>query len=224
MFIFRLLSKFSIFLLFLTASSIAVAAPYTVTYVDTVGAGSTTPPFNVGEAFTISIVLDNGGATAASQTWTSADIVSITFNVNDALGTITTVYSPVVLADTNGSFVTDAVGVLTAVPSDWNDYVGGNQDPAASTIASTNDPATPTTFFINGGNAVYHNSDDIGVSYNSASMTNVANNIIAANWSAPVPVAAPAPATAVPTLSQWSMLLLVLMLASISFVKARRFK
>ena len=62
--------KLSALLLFLSVSSFAVAAPYVVTFSDTVGGGSDTPPFNVGEAFTISIVLDNGSSSTASQTWT----------------------------------------------------------------------------------------------------------------------------------------------------------
>ena len=124
------------------------------------------PPFNVGEAFTISIVLDNGGNSSASQTWTSADVVSITFSMNDAPNTITTVFSAAALDDNTGDFVTDAMGVLTAVPSNWND--------SSPTVLSTNDPDTPTDFYINDNNDVYYNTAV------SAGMTNVNNNTIPA--------------------------------------------
>ncbi|MFT5711277.1 MAG: hypothetical protein ACI8QT_001982 [Halioglobus sp.] len=53
---------------------LAVADPFTVTYSDTIGAGS------------------------ASQTWTSVDAVSITFNMNDAPNTITSVFSAAALS------------------------------------------------------------------------------------------------------------------------------
>jgi len=223
MFSFKLLSKFSALLLCLLLPSVAVAAPFTVTHTSTLSGGGDTPPFNSGEAFTIAIVLDNGGTTTASQTWTSADIVSITFSMNDAPNTITTTFSPVVLSTTTGSFVTDAVGVLTAVPSSWNDIAGSNSVPGASTVASTNDPATPTTFFINGGNGVYHNSDNIGVSSNRAYMTNVNNNTIAAFWTNPATAASGTGAgTPVPTLSQWAMILLIMLLMMVGLLKTRR--
>jgi hypothetical protein len=224
MFSFKLFSKLSALMLCLLlpllASSVAVAAPFTVTYTDTIAGGSDTPPFNTGEAFTISIVVDNGGASAVSQIWTPADVVSITFSMNDAPNTITTVFSPVVFSFSNGTFITDAAGVLTAVPDNLTDINGGNDELGFSTIASTNDTATPTSFFINGGNGVYHNSDEIGVSNNTARMTNVANNIIAANWTNPA--AAMAPATAVPTLSQWAMILLIMLLMTVGLLKTRR--
>lgn len=214
----RITSKLCVVLLFLSVSSLSLAAPYTATFADTVGGGSDTPPFNPGEAFTISIVLDNGGSTAISQTWTSGDIVSITFTMNDAPNTISTTFSPVVLSSASGSFVTDGTGTLTAVPSSWNDFDSCNCNPGFSTVASTNDPATPTTFFINGANGVYHNSDEVGVSSNSAFMTNVGDNVIAANWS----LTASVPATPVPTLSQWAMILLSLILLAFGLVKTRR--
>lgn len=221
MFSFKLFSKLSALLLCLLlplmTSSVAVAAPFTVTYTDTLSGGSDTPPFNTGEAFTISIVLDNGGTSAASQVWTPADVVSITFSMNDAPNTITTVFSPVVYSSSTGTFTTDAAGVLTAVPSNLTDINGSNRVPGFSTVASTNDPATPTSFFINGGNGVYHNSTNVGVSNNTASMTNVANNIIAANWTNPA-----AAATAVPTLSQWAMILLIMLLMTVGLLKTRR--
>ena len=206
--------KLSALLSFLSISSFVVAAPFTVTYTDTVLASSTIPPYNTGEAFTISIVLDNGGTSVASQTWTSADITSITFTINDAPDTITTVFSPISLTTSTGSFVTNAAGVLTAVPSAWND----NGFPLNSTVLSTNDPDLPVNaFFINSANGVYFSNTNV------AEMTNVANNTTAANWSNPVSAGVLAPATAVPALSQWAMIMLSLMLLAIGLLnKIRR--
>lgn len=210
------LVKLSAVLFFIGASAISQAAPFTVTYTDTIDAGSDSPPFNIGEAFTISIVLDNGGTTTASQTWTSADIVSVTLSMNDAPNTITTTLSPVVLSTATGSFATDAAGVLTTAPSDW---VDSNQ---ASTVQSTNDPnvtiANPgVDFFINDGNDVYFSGPGQNI---AAGMTNVANNTIAAFWSNPV--AAMSTPTSVPTLSQWSLILLSLILVAYGVVRTRR--
>lgn len=211
----RSLLKLSAILFFIGVSAISQAAPFTVTYTDTIDAGSTTPPYNPGEAFTISIVLDNGGTTTASQTWTSADIVSITFSMNDAPNTISTTFSPVVLSDTSGSFTTDVAGVLTAVPSGWNDAASGNSSPTASTVASTNDTNTISAFYINDANNVYYNNNSI-----SAGMTNVDNNTTASFWTNPV--SANSAPTSVPTLSQWSLILLSLILVAYGVVRTRR--
>ena len=61
MFGFKFISKISAVLFCLSVSSLAVADPFTVTFSDTLSDGSESPPFNAGEAITISIVLDNGG-------------------------------------------------------------------------------------------------------------------------------------------------------------------
>ena len=223
----NIFTKLSALLLLLSLSSFSYAAPYTVTYVDVLGNNgggvTSSPPYNLGEAFTISIVLDNGGTTTASQTWTSADIVSITFSMNDAPNTITTVFAPVVLATNAGSFVTDAAGVLTAVPSNWNDNNGAVG--TLSTVASTNDPNTPSSFFINGVFEVYYSNSIANPTDGfdtRANMNDVVNNIVAAFWTNPVTAMNPGGATAVPTLSQWAMILLSLMLMGIGLLKTRR--
>ena len=83
MFSFKLFSNLSAlllcFLLPLLASSVAVAAPFTVTYTDTIS--STGIPGLSGQPAVITIVMENGSATPASQTWTSADVTSITLTL-----------------------------------------------------------------------------------------------------------------------------------------------
>jgi hypothetical protein len=217
MFNLKSILKLGALLLLISAYTSTIAAPYEVTYADTVSTRSTNPPYIANEAFTIKIVLDNGGSNAASQTWTAADVVSVTFSINNAPNTIETVYSPVVLSTSTGNFVTDAAGVLTSVPSRWIDANQG------STIQSTSDAAvyTDLEWYINGRNPVYFDQARGGGP--SAYMNNVANNIVPASWSAPTPVAAPAPATvSVPTLSQWSMAILILMLLITGLIKTRR--
>jgi hypothetical protein len=210
MFGFNFISKLSAILLVLSFSSFTAAAPYTVSYADTVE--SDAGPYISGGLFTISIVLDNGGATAASQTWTSAHIVSITFNVNDSPNTITTVLSPVLLTSDVGSFVTNASGALTAVPSQWIDKT------SISTILSSNDPGglLEFDFSIRGGNDVYSNR----TSGFSAAMTNVKNNVTASFWTNPA--VAVAPATPVPTMSIWGIGLLSGMIGLLGMYHRRR--
>lgn len=192
MFGYKFMNKLSAILFFLSMSSLALADPFTVTYSDTIDASSTTPPFNVGEALTISIVLDNGGTTTASQTWKSADAVSITYSKNDAPNTITTVFSAAALNNNTGDFVTDAGGVLTTEPSIWAAFTSSTTSP---TVISTNDPNTPIQgFYINGNNWVYINGANA-----NARMSNVSNNIIPAFWTNPA--VATTRATAVPTMS-----------------------
>jgi hypothetical protein len=141
--------------------------------------------------------------------------VSITISINDAPSTITTVLSPVVLSHSVGSFITDSVGVLTTAPTEWND------DATLSTVVSSNDPAgtADLMWWINGGNNVYYHDDLSAGVY----VENVGNIILPAFWTGPGPAMAPATATPVPTLSQWAIILLSLMLLAIGFVKTRRF-
>ncbi|NCS09133.1 MAG: PEP-CTERM sorting domain-containing protein [Microcystis aeruginosa G13-07] len=69
-----------------------------------------------------------------------------------------------------GSFVTNASGQLTAVPTDWEDYSNLN-------VVSTNSTQTPDAWFVNGSNPVYFTLPS-----NRVGLTNVSGNIVAANW------------------------------------------
>ncbi|MFM6587476.1 MAG: PEP-CTERM sorting domain-containing protein, partial [Microcystis panniformis] len=129
---------------------------------------------NVGDTAVITYQLDNGGSSLLSQTWNATDIVSVTFNFGN--GAHVTTFNPNGvggngLTVSTGSFVTNASGQLTAVPSDWNDVSNVN-------VVSTNSTQTPTQWFVNGFNGVYY-TDDFGKEVN---LTNVAGNIVAANW------------------------------------------
>lgn len=64
------------------------AAPFAITYT-----GTTAPPFAshtplpdivTGESYTVTLVFDNGGTTASSQTWTGAHLRCVFFHLNDA--------------------------------------------------------------------------------------------------------------------------------------------
>jgi hypothetical protein len=125
----------------------------------------------VGDTAVITYQLDNGGTSLLGQTWTASNIVTVTFNFGN--GSHVTTFNPNGgdgLDFSVGSFVTNASGQLTAVPTDWSDYSNLN-------VVSTNSTQTPVEWFVNGSNAVYYTS-----SSNRVGLTNVSGNIVAANW------------------------------------------
>ena len=200
------------FALFLALSSAVSAAPFTFLYEDTISI--TSGEFIAGEVSTITIVADNGGTSILSQTWAVSDIVSITFSMNSAPNTITTVFSPVSTQPSSESFVTDGAGILTAVPSALYSF-----DPA-TTVLSTNDPegGASMVWFINGLNGVYYNSANL------VSTTNVANNIDAAYWTVTAPAVIPTTPTTptTPTMSIWGLAILAGLLGLMGFVRRRK--
>ncbi|MCZ8191265.1 MAG: PEP-CTERM sorting domain-containing protein, partial [Microcystis sp. LE19-338.1B] len=149
----------------------AHAAIFTATYTDTVSSASV-DNVTSGNTAVITYQLDNGGSSLLSQTWNATDIVSVTFNFGN--GAHVTTFDPNGvggdgLSTTTGSFVTNASGQLTAVPSNWSDDSNLN-------VVSTNSTQTPFSWFVNGGNGVYYTDNG------DVSLTNVAGNIVAANW------------------------------------------
>ena len=149
----------------------AQAAIFTATYTDTVSANLGVDNVTVGDTAVITFQLDNGGSSLFNQTWTATDIVTVTFNFGN--GAHVTTFNPNGgngLTAASGSFVTNASGQLTAVPTDWSDYSNLN-------VVSTNSTQTPVEWFVNGSNAVYYTS-----SSNRVGLTNVSGNIVAANW------------------------------------------
>jgi hypothetical protein len=149
----------------------AHAAIFTATYTDTVSA-ATVDNVTAGDTAVITYQLDNGGTSLLGQTWTASNIVSVTFNFGN--GAHVTTFNPNGgdgLSQSIGSFVTNASGQLTAVPSEWYDLNNVN-------VVSTNSTQTPNAWFVNGLNSVYSTNNFS----NNVSLTNVAGNIVAANW------------------------------------------
>ncbi|AKV69780.1 PEP-CTERM sorting domain-containing protein [Microcystis panniformis] len=153
----------------------AHAAIFTATYTDTVAAVDFLPLVDnvtAGDTAVITFQLDNGGTSLFNQTWNDSNIVSVTFNFGN--GAHVTTFNPNGgdgLSTSTGSFVTNALGTLTAVPTSWSDLNDVN-------VVSTNSTQTPTNWFVNGFNGVYYTN---GFS-NEVQLTNVEGNIVAANW------------------------------------------
>jgi hypothetical protein len=149
----------------------AHAAIFTATYTDTVSSAAV-DNVTAGDTAVITYQLDNGGTSLLNQTWTASDIVSVTFNFGN--GAHVTTFNPNGgdgLSQSIGSFVTNGLGQLTAVPSGWTDFSNVN-------VVSTNSTQTPNAWFVNGFNSVYSTNNFS----NDVSLTNVAGNIVAANW------------------------------------------
>lgn len=72
---------------------------------------------------TITVTLDNGGSSAASQVWTPADLQSISFDFYNG-DHVVTFYKPFGgdgLTTAIGQFASNSAGVLTSVPPRWED-------------------------------------------------------------------------------------------------------
>ena len=96
----------------------ALASPFSYQFASTIAASASILPagLSVGDSAVITVVLDNGGTSTISQTWTAANLQSVTFNFNNG-GLLTTFFSPFGggLSSDIGDFVTDATGTLLSV-------------------------------------------------------------------------------------------------------------
>ena len=152
----------------------AHAAIFTATYTGTVAAPTSSPlvdNVSVGDTAVITYQLDNGGTSLFNQTWNASDIVTVTFNFGN--GAHVTTFNPNGgdgLDSTIGSFVTNASGQLTAVPSQWFDFNNVN-------VVSTNSTQTPNAWFVNAFNGVYYTNN----SGKGVGLINVEGNIDPAN-------------------------------------------
>ncbi len=66
----------------LLVSAGAIAAPFSITYSGTVDVGSTIPQVTSGQPYVVTLVFDNGGATAASQAWVAGDLQCAIWTMN----------------------------------------------------------------------------------------------------------------------------------------------
>lgn len=209
----------------LLAGTSAMAAPYAITYTGVIAHSQLPADAPDGAAFTLTLVLDNGGASAARQRW---DIGQLScgfwrWRVDDARSVAVALDMGGGLAQGAGSASTDAAGALTAVfsavhtggPLAWADY-GVSGLPGGSAIGWYADGNPPVFGVMAGGG---------GGSFDDGSGPAGGVQMAAGRWSAPLPFSGacdasalpptppipPAPA-AVPTLSPWGALLLAALL------------
>lgn len=207
----------------LLVSAGAIAAPYSITYSGTMSA-STLPGVSGGETYTVTLVMDNGGATAASQAWVGGDLTCVLWRMNN-VGNIAFAQDLVASAATmaiGGSATTDAGGALTA---NFNSIVSN----AATnyTVAGTGFALVdPVNWFLNSINNIMYDTA-FGRSFGDVAG---GTQMAIGNWSNPQPFTGACDAAAalggrpVPTLSQWGMIILssLLALGSILLLRRRR--
>ena len=99
----------------------ALASPFSYQFASTISS-TNIPGLAAGQSAVITVVLDNGGASTLSQTWTGTDLQSVTFNFNNG-GLLTTFSNPFDggLTSASGNFATDGSGTLTSVMTHWGD-------------------------------------------------------------------------------------------------------
>jgi len=200
----------------------AAAAPFSVKYVDTVSAS--TPPAGIinGQQVTVEFILDNGGSSTASQTWSAANLKLVCFTFNDAQDKSVAIdysSSPLVAGPsvvTAGSFTTNGAGQLQSGIIDWEDFRDPIPNPHVTNLAGV---TNVFDWFIDHFNHV--------IAFNTGQLgfTNVTNDDQVTNWSNPVAsngacsggvVPPPPPVTVVqpvPTLGAWSLLMLTGLMA-----------
>jgi len=202
----------------------AMAAPFSVTYTDTVSPASTLPAgINLGEQATVKLILDNGNSSVANQTWTAADVQCVIFTFNNAQDKFVAINyagNPFSSA-TTGNFMTDGSGQLQVGTIDWED----SSDPITNPQKTNISGVTLYDWYLDGSNEVIDWSPD------EAYFTNVGNDDQVTNWSNPVPsngicagsaAPSPAPAMANQTLVFLGAGLLMAGLWSVRRLAARR--
>ena len=150
----------------------AAAAPVTLTWTTTLNASTYGGwPGTVGEAVTVSLVLDNGGTSTLAQAWASGDFLSYA-----ALGASGWTFRSTAAPDAvTGGFATDATGAVTAA-GDWS-----RTDTQGAIEASWTHLHTGY-WYSNGHNAVAYVTDAQGLQ--GLFVNNVSDNQIGASWTA----------------------------------------
>ena len=204
-------------------SATAVAAPYAISHTGTIS-NSSIPGVNNGEPYTVTVVMDNGGGTTVNQTWAAANVTCVKWTMNTAANvtfnhdvTLDTLFSA-------GQVQTDGAGVLTANFSELDDSDGVQAGSYSATGLAIVDPTAE--WYLNEANGIF--TPDGWTTRIDDPLGGVQMDI--ASWSHPQPflggcLTAPAPApmpTAIPTLSEWGMILLSSLLALGAIFTLRR--
>ncbi|WP_457423149.1 PEP-CTERM sorting domain-containing protein [Roseateles sp. P5_E7] len=148
----------------------AQAAPVALTWTTTVNSGTTVPGAVVGESFTTTIVVDNGGTSTASQTW--ADFTFVSFRQQGASGWWFE-STQINLPGSTGSFTTNALGVVLTAGSWLDGYPNGN-------VLTSWSGAQLGGWWNNGGNE----TSCLKAPHTCVWANNVSANRVGASWTA----------------------------------------
>ncbi|MDH3717485.1 MAG: hypothetical protein OES79_05130 [Planctomycetota bacterium] len=126
----------------------AQADEFTFVWSDTIANTDNLPPgVDQFDAFTFSIIVDNGGSDTASEIWDAADFISIALDVDNGSYTGN---SSAIDGGASGTFATDGMSNIISVPASWLSTTGSGTD---------NQTGKDFDWFINGANAFWVDSD-----------------------------------------------------------------
>jgi len=205
------------------AAANAQAAPFATTYTGEIDASSDFPGAQAGEPYSVTLVFDNGGSSAASQTWATSQITCAIWRFNTAQDMVfTQPMAPGALASQSGTATTDATGTLDGffsvlfMVAPAGSYTASGINPPMDEVrwSMNSSPANPVFFDFT--RAI--RSTQGGIS------------LAPANWSAPapftgtcaLPTAAAPNATPVPTLGHAALALLSGVLGAAGFIRRRK--
>jgi len=217
-------------LLLASAATAAQAAPFAIQQSGSI-AFTQLPGVNVGDGYTVTLIFDNGGTSAASQTWGTAHLTCALWTV-DGGGPIAYTHpiSPSLNNFVaNGSATTGANGALTGLYT----VVLGATHAGQFTQTGTTTLVPIVQWNINSANPVFQDSSGTGNPLRELSATGGGVSVAPAAWTAPqrvtgpcdpTPYAAPpAPnATPVPTLGHGALALLTCALGVAGLTRRRQ--
>lgn len=185
----------------LAGAATAFATPYSVSYRGTIFESDFAEIIN-GQPYTVTVVVDNGNATAADQTWSAEDLKCLIFRMNTD-GTVAYAQD---LAATNadltvdGDLTTNGAGALTTN----FDSIVGFADAGSYSVVGFN-PQPQILWYLNNANDVFFDNDHaFGDASGGVQMA-------IAYWSNPQPFSGScrvSPGAPAPALSAWGEILL----------------
>lgn len=177
------------------AAASAGAAPFFSTYENEI-ASSGFPEILAPQAYSVTLVFDNGGSSAVSQTWTSAQLTCVIWRMNDAQNVVFAQnLAAAPSSSSGGPLGTNASGQMdnffTAL---WS--VGGTGSLLASHFSGFNPAPDLLRWFITGGNSVLDDGPRGVYGFGGGVST------FPGHWSNPAPFTGACPASATPTPAQ----------------------
>lgn len=209
-------------LLPLACTTTASAAPFETTYTGIISS-STFPEIRNLERFTLTLVVDNGGASAANQTWLGSDIRCGYWRMNNA-GNVRMAHdtSPWGINGSIGQIDTDGSGAPVQIFSQLFVFPAVNITTAGFTTA----PISNVRWRADGFNAVFllgprmFSDASGGIQMAPAQWSTLAPSTLACDAALPAP--AGGAAAAIPTLSTTGTAILASLLGLLGFFAAGR--
>lgn len=204
------------------AAASAQAAPFATTYTGLLAADSGNfSSTRSGEPYTVTLVFDNGSATASSQTWQPGHLTCILWHFNAARDMV---YAQNLAATPpttgTGAVTTAANGALATLFTDLRMVYAYPGSFTSTGFAPVLDDRVE--WYVNGSNAVFYLEQTAGIYGNGGGVS-----VNPADWSSPAPFSGPcaanAPAAApVPTLGHAGLALLAGLLGAARWRTQRR--